>query len=713
METDVGARAVYEDAGVRFVEEWDENEIDEETKISLEDQPCESNARAARVAGNKNTCGLRHMAFTAAACGIILAFTGLSLYAWPDRRCRDLTSLAAARRVAWAGERAGALERRLQVVTVAQALEIVNNAAAVAASTAKLQQQLAAEAEPRVNPEKRKKRNRARCILQTLAVSESIVKVGTNMKSAVAVCAPGGIFEEIPGKFGKALRKLKTIICGVNIELVISGFVAIASTLAEASISCSIAVNSTKTSLNAAQQFDAGCAAATYQMSNALISAVAALSIAIPGCEIVAKGLERQIIGGLKALGETGVGDFASGGTVSPSRLATIVKALDSKSLDADAFVSQISSLSGRRLFLGGGKENMLAQCVVDVMQAMTQLSLMGIAIDTMANADCRNPSVGRVTTMALPKFLRNRIENSRRAACGGGIALVIAQLGLATVFLSFTSFHCTNQANIKAICGAGVAGITGAMSGLAAAGAGAYIACTEGQRAENTEKLSAVFITKFLAEDLHQTCPDISLTCFLDFVQFFSNCPPGSDTAGPVTPSCPVPPSEQNCPGVQTCTDEFNAIRGTLTTWFPTDPQEFAALVIGANSCFQYLTCFLDAPAPRRLTSNALRSLLLHKIAGPSPSRWRSLIQGSADSVIVDGVPADQGAELMDRLWNRSALEAASGINLSALVLEANERGNQLLEEAAQNLHQLEADGDVCHVNEKPLVDDAEMITP
>ena len=66
----------------------------------------------------------------------------------------------------------------------------------------------------------------------------------------------------------------------------------------------------------------------------------------------------------------------------------------------------------------GPGKGAILTQCVVDVMQALTQLSLMGIAIDTLANvprlecfavitsscttikADCDNPSVG--STMAV-----------------------------------------------------------------------------------------------------------------------------------------------------------------------------------------------------------------------------------------------------------------------------------------------------------------------
>ncbi|CAE7325307.1 Klc [Symbiodinium natans] len=502
------------------------------------------------------------VASAAAVIGLVLTCLGLALWTLPRSDPGPCIELMGADQpqLAWAGKQDGPLERKLGVITPTQAAWIVvqagKTAKEVATQTSKLTKELAAEAAPRVSPKKIQKRNRARCILQTLAVGESIAKIVTNIKAAAAVCAPDRIFRFVPGKFGRALQKLRKIVCSVNVDLVLSGLLSVAANLADASISCSIAVNSTS-SLNLNEQFDAGCASATFQLTNSLVALAASFSIAIPGCEIVAKGLEQTVTGALKGLGQKGISDFGgTGKLVNPSEVKAAIKALQNELKPSD-FLSQ-TAVFGRRLFLGGGKGAIMTQCVVDVMQALTQLSLMGIAIDTLANDACDNPSVGRVTSMALPKFLRKRIENIRRASCGAGISQVIAQLGLVTVFLSFTSFHCTNEANIRAICGAGIAGATGALSGIASAGMGAYLACQEGQRSDQTTALTKKFVTEFLTEEstsiVQESCPDLSLNCFVEFTAFFSNCPAGAPTPGPpgaVTASCPVVPSSQACPGL------------------------------------------------------------------------------------------------------------------------------------------------------------------
>ncbi|CAE7647689.1 Klc [Symbiodinium pilosum] len=374
----------------------------------------------------------------------------------------------------------------------------------------------------------------------------------------------------------------------------------------------------------------------------------------------------------------------------------------------------------------GLGKDAITTQCVLDITQSLTQLGLMGIAIDALANADCSNPSVGRVTTKALPKFVRKRLENIRRASCGAGITQVIAQLGLVTVFLSFTSFHCTNVANIGAICGAGVAGATGALSGIAAAGMGAYIACKEGQRTNATAALVEKFAADFVAqeaEDIVQaSCPYLSLDCFLEFTTFFSNCPPGATTPGPVDASCPVVPSPKKCPGIQRCAKEFEELRPNLTTWFPfpSDPVEFNEVVENANSCFAYLTCFLKSSPPpgrrlesdtRRIESDARRSLLLQKILGPHPEQWRLLIHGGP-GVHRGRLPAE-GLEWSERLWNATVVDTAESSVSSDSILHTTLRGSEFLEEAAQNLHKLEANSAVCPANDGPLLDESSETIP
>ena len=72
---------------------------------------------------------------------------------------------------------------------------------------------------------------------------------------------------------------------------------------------------------------------------------------------------------------------------------------------------------------------------------------------------------------------------------------------GIATLYLSFTSFHCTNKANIRAICGAGIAGVEAALAGLAASGAGAYVACTEGKRRKETVFLIEQSLISYVKE--------------------------------------------------------------------------------------------------------------------------------------------------------------------------------------------------------------------
>ena len=50
---------------------------------------------------------------------------------------------------------------------------------------------------------------------------------------------------------------------------------------------------------------------------------------------------------------------------------------------------------TARRLFLGGGPEVFMTNCVVDVLQALTALGLIGTTLDTIVNV----PSVENVET--------------------------------------------------------------------------------------------------------------------------------------------------------------------------------------------------------------------------------------------------------------------------------------------------------------------------
>eukprot|EP00913_Durusdinium_trenchii_P031316 g29323.t1 len=135
--------------------------------------------------------------------------------------------------------------------------------------------------------------------------------------------------------------------------------------------------------------------------------------------------------------------------------------------------------------------QNLMTMCVVDFFQALTQLGLMGINIDAAVHAECKHFETGPVTWQAVPKPLRKRLVNARRARCATTISTILANIGqramaattrISVLYFSFTSFHCTNKANIRAICGAGIAGIEASLAGAAGSGAALYAACKEGK---------------------------------------------------------------------------------------------------------------------------------------------------------------------------------------------------------------------------------------
>jgi len=102
---------------------------------------------------------------------------------------------------------------------------------------------------------------------------------------------------------------------------------------------------------------------------------------------------------------------------------------------------------------------------------------------------------------------------------------------------------------------------------------------------------------------------------------------------------------------------------------------------------------------------------MLLQKVVGPHPERWRSLngedppYEGRRES--HDGVPAES-VPMINRLWNRSV-----GSSASQGLLRTAPQGGQFLEEAARELHKREANHDLCLVNDGPLMEENQETIP
>mmetsp|Transcript_39584 Transcript_39584/g.85519 ORF Transcript_39584/g.85519 Transcript_39584/m.85519 type:complete len:747 (+) Transcript_39584:59-2299(+) len=734
-------------------------------ELTLHEEPLQEPVESVEPSSNSFRCRL-----ALATLGMtFLALAAIALHGMPGAvSCTELLPSnrqpALAPTAAWAGRLKGPVERKLQANSVGDAIAILQRATKVAQEiqeeVLRLRTALAREAEPRVSVKRKRRRAEAICVLQSLAISEQIIKIATNLKASVDVCAEDPLFKMLQGRFGRLVRGLKKWICVINIELVIIGFFSIASGLANAAVTCSVASNSSS-SLNMAQQVDASCTQAGLVLSQSLVTLAASLQITIPGCQILTLGLEKQLTSGLASLGSSAA-TFGSHtlGDMSPSERSEIIKRLES-SLTPDNFGSaSIANLvdpagasaagmgpdgadgtTARRLFLGGGPEVFMTNCVVDVLQALTALGLIGTTLDTIVNADCRDPFVGPVTSQAVPKFLRDRVENGLRAGCASGISNILAKLGIATLFLSFTSFHCTNKANLRAICGAGIAGIEASLAGLASAGAGAYLACTEGQRKTQTKilikKSRTAFVEEKSQEVLDEYCPDLSVECFLEFKPFLGNCPNGV-----VTSTCPAAPSESSCPGVASCVTEFESYRAANlgTPWFPTPavyPLQFGKLVVAVPACWEYLDCFspgrrlgatngsTGTPVPdssEKLQSHARRSFLLQKIfasdAWSATTSARSRRSGGG----LGASPGGAGMELVEQLF------ASMGRNLtppegrerrtprverSQSLLDANLLGEDLLNQASQQWQQHKSEEAGDRTCDAPLLEESDTTIP
>lgn len=304
--------------------------------------------------------------------------------------------------------------------------------------------------------------------------------------------------------------------------------------------------------------------------------------------------------------------------------------------------------------------------------------------------------------------------------------------------------FHCTNKANLRAICGAGIAGIEASLAGLAAAGAGAYLACTEGQRKTQTEllikKSLKVFVEEKSQEVLDEYCPDLSVECFLEFSSFLGNCPDG------VTSTCPATPSESSCPGVSSCVTEFDIYRANNmgTAWFPTPtahPLQFGKLVGAVPACWEYLDCFSPgrrlATSPgngttgappgswdsEKLQSHARRSFLLQKVF--ASDAWSATTSARSRRSEGDRPPGGAGPkdgagmELVEQLFasmGRNLTEKrhrSLGVERSQSLLDANLLGETLLHQASQQWqqHKSEAGDSMCF--DAPLLDESDTTIP
>jgi len=132
--------------------------------------------------------------------------------------------------------------------------------------------------------------------------------------------------------------------------------------------------------------------------------------------------------------------------------------------------------LSGRRLFLGGGKGNFIGQCILDFTQVAWSLGSVGIAITAAVRDACPGSIQGTGILIGLSQ-----------AACSMDIAAVIYAFSRIALFLALATIHCTDALNIQALCSGGITALIAAAAALVVTGDAFYIACDQGIKVVNS----------------------------------------------------------------------------------------------------------------------------------------------------------------------------------------------------------------------------------
>jgi len=122
----------------------------------------------------------------------------------------------------------------------------------------------------------------------------------------------------------------------------------------------------------------------------------------------------------------------------------------------------------GRRLFLGGGPINFMAQCVLDFTQVAWSLGSVGIAISAAARDSCPPSGTGLLHELT-------------QSACAMDVGAVLYAFGRIAVFLALAVIHCTNELNLQALCAAGISALVAAAAALIVTGNAFFIACDKG----------------------------------------------------------------------------------------------------------------------------------------------------------------------------------------------------------------------------------------
>lgn len=149
-----------------------------------------------------------------------------------------------------------------------------------------------------------------------------------------------------------------------------------------------------------------------------------------------------------------------------------------------------------RRLTFGGGIEADATQCVIDATSIAWWLAQAGLAINSAANPD----AAGSCHLFHNIQHVKGNAFRYSQALCTVDVAGALFAFGQAIEYLQLAATHCTDQLNLRAMCGAGVDGIVSSFAGFATSGSAVWTACKEYQSPKAKAALTAAGISNKLS---------------------------------------------------------------------------------------------------------------------------------------------------------------------------------------------------------------------
>jgi len=295
----------------------------------------------------------------------------------------------------------------------------------------------------------------AQCVFNVLSATNSMAALGANLNDVSKTCKyvkPKDFFGQ---KHSPATVHAK--VCEVNVFAVLAGIVGLMTSLANSADSCAATL---------VPNVDAKCSAAV----TGLVTAVSQM-------------------GGSFTL----VGAACSGhgwyGDIPKDRFPHNVGSneiyerdyLDKKRLLSEAHEVASEEAAGpappRQLLFGGGKGSTATQCATEIMSVMWSLASAGLAINDAGNVNNPGCPPTNLWGETDPK-LKGIVYEVSQGQCAVNIESVITSFLGVIAILQLVAVNCLDTLNIRAICGAGVAGIFAGASGIAQAGTGLWLVC-------------------------------------------------------------------------------------------------------------------------------------------------------------------------------------------------------------------------------------------